>query len=109
MANDGPIASKLQLDGEQQYKKALNDAYRSLKVLRSELKAETAEMGRNATAQDKARAKMASLQKQIAQQEKIVKTLEKARFGSFQMELPIVSLRRMAYYLIFQRMTMVSF
>ena len=78
MANDGTIASKLQLDGEQQYKKALNDAYRSLRVLRSELKAETAEMGRNATAQDKARAKMASLKKQIAEQEKVVKTLEKA-------------------------------
>ncbi len=78
MANDGTIASKLQLDGEQQYKKALNDAYRSLRVLKSELKAETAELGRNATEQDKARAKMQSLQKQIAEQEKIVKTLEKA-------------------------------
>ena len=75
---DGTISSKLQLDGEQQYKKALNDAYRSLRVLRSELKAETAELGRNASEQDKARTKMASLQKQIQQQEKIVKTLEKA-------------------------------
>ena len=78
MASDGTIASKLQLDGEQQYKKALNDAYRSLRVLRSELKAETAELGRNASEQDKARAKMASLQKQIQQQQQIVKTLEKA-------------------------------
>ena len=77
-SGDGTIASKLQLDGEQQYKKALNDAYRSLRVLRSELKAETAELGRNATQQDKSRAKMASLQKQIAEQQKIVKTLEKA-------------------------------
>ena len=72
------IGSKLQLDGEQEYKKALNDAYRSLKVLRSELKAETAELGRNATQQDKARTKIASLQKQIEQQQKVVKTLEKA-------------------------------
>lgn len=78
MANEGTIASKLQLDGEKQYKQALNDAYRSLRVLRSELKAETAELGRNATQQDKARTKMASLQKQIKEQEKIVKTLEKA-------------------------------
>ena len=78
MANEGTIASKLQLDGEQQYKKALNDAYRSLRVLRSELKAETAELGRNASEQDKARTKMASLQKQIQQQQQIVKTLEKA-------------------------------
>lgn len=82
MASDGTIASKLQLDGEQQYKKALNDAYRSLRVLRSELKAETAEMGRNATEQDKARAKMQSLQKQIQEQQKIVKTLEQALAAS---------------------------
>ena len=75
---DGTIKSKLQLEGEQQYKQALNDAYRSLRVLRSELKAETAELGRNATAQDKARAKSQSLQKQIAEQEKIVRTLEQA-------------------------------
>ena len=73
---DGTIKSKLQLDGEQQYKKALNDAYRSLRVLRSELKAETAELGRNATAQDKARTKVASLKQQIEEQQKVVKTLD---------------------------------
>ena len=77
-ANDGTIASRLQLDGEKEYKQALNDAYRSLRVLRSELKAETAELGRNASEQDKARTKIASLQKQIAEQQKVVKTLEKA-------------------------------
>lgn len=76
--NDGTIQSKLQLDGEQQYKKALNDAYRSLRVLRSELKAETAELGKNATQQDKDRVKTESLKKQIAEQEKVVKTLTKA-------------------------------
>lgn len=72
------IKSRLQLDGEQEYKKALNDAYRSLRVLRSELKAETAEMGKNATAQDKASKKADSLKKQIEQQKKIVETLKKA-------------------------------
>ena len=72
------IKSRLQLDGEQEYKKALNDAYRSLRVLRSELKAETAEMGKNATAQDKAGKKADSLKKQIEQQKKIVETLKKA-------------------------------
>lgn len=82
MANDGTIASRLQLDGEKQYQKALNDAYRSLRVLKSELKAETAELGRNATAQDKARTKISSLQKQIAEQQKVVKTLEKALAAS---------------------------
>ena len=72
------IKSRLQLDGEQEYKKALEDAYRSLRVLRSELKAETAELGKNATAQDKASKKSASLKKQIEQQQKIVDTLKKA-------------------------------
>ena len=72
------IKSRLQLDGEQEYKKALNDAYRSLRVLRSELKAETAELGKNATAQDKAGKKADSLKKQIEQQKKIVETLKKA-------------------------------
>ena len=72
------IKSRLQLDGEQEYKKALNDAYRSLRVLRSELKAETAEMGKNATAQDKASKKADSLKKQIQEQKKIVETLKKA-------------------------------
>ena len=75
---DGTISSKLQLDGEQEYRKALNDAYRSLKVLRSELRAETAEMGRNASEQEKNRKKTESLKKQIAEQEKVVKTLTKA-------------------------------
>lgn len=72
------IKSRLQLDGEQEYKKALEDAYRSLRVLRSELKAETAELGKNASAQDKASKKSASLKKQIEQQQKIVDTLKKA-------------------------------
>lgn len=76
--NDGTISSRLQLDGEQEYKRALNDAYRTLRVLRSELKAETAELGRNASEQDKARKKSESLKKQIAEQEKVVKTLEQA-------------------------------
>ena len=66
------MKSRLQLDGEQEYKKALEDAYRSLRVLRSELKAETAELGKNASAQDKASKKSASLKKQIEQKQKIV-------------------------------------
>lgn len=75
---DNVINSKLQMDGEKEYKQALDDAYRELRVLRSELKAETAELGANATAQDKARAKINSLKSQIQQQEKIVATLTKA-------------------------------
>ena len=75
---DGTISSRLELDGEKEYKAALNDAYRELRVLRSELKAETAELGANASAQDKARTKIKSLQSQIKEQEKIVQTLTKA-------------------------------
>ena len=71
MAND--IKQKIVLEGEQQYRNAIKDAQRNLKTLRSELKAETAELGANATAQEKNAAKIKSLQKQIKEQEKIVK------------------------------------
>lgn len=76
MAND--IKSKIILDGEKQYSAALKDANRNLKTLRSELKAETAELGKNATAQQKAEVKTKSLQKQIKEQETVVKTLTDA-------------------------------
>ena len=73
-ADENKVKQKIELDGEKEYKKALDDAYRTLRVLKSELKAETAELGKNATAQEKNAVKMKSLQKQIAEQEKIVKT-----------------------------------
>ena len=72
------IKQKIVLEGEKQYNQAIRDAQRNLKTLRSELKAETAEMGRNATEQQKAEAKARSLKAQIAEQEKIVKTLREA-------------------------------
>ena len=72
MANN-EIKQKIVLDGEKQYRDAIRDAQRNLKTLRSELKAETAEMGANATAQQKNEAKVKSLKKQIQEQEKIVK------------------------------------
>ena len=71
MAND--IRQRIVLEGEKEYKNALKEAQRNLKTLRSELKAETAELGNNATAQQKAEAKAKSLRAQIAEQEKIVK------------------------------------
>ena len=77
MANN-EIKQKIVLDGEQQYKQALKDAQRNLKTLRTELKAETAELGNNATAQEKAATKTANLQKQIKEQEKVVKTYQAA-------------------------------
>lgn len=74
----GEIKQRIQLDGEKEYNAALRDAQRNLKTLRSELKAETAEMGANATAQQKNEARSKSLQKQIREQEKVVETLRKA-------------------------------
>ena len=76
MAND--IKQKIVLEGEQQYRNAIKDAQRNLKTLRSELKAETAELGANATAQEKNAAKIKSLKAQIKEQEKIVKANKEA-------------------------------
>lgn len=77
MANND-IKQKIILEGEQEYNRALKDARRNLKTLKSELKAETAELGNNATAQQKNEARIKSLQKQIKEQEKIVKTYKDA-------------------------------
>lgn len=74
----GDVKQRIVLEGEQEYKQALKDAQRQLKVLRSELKAETAELGKNATEQQKSAVKTKNLQKQIAEQEKIVKTYKAA-------------------------------
>ena len=72
------IKQKIVLSGEQEYNRALKDAQRNLKTLQTALKAETAELGKNASEQDKARVKAESLRKQIAEQEKVVKTLQEA-------------------------------
>lgn len=68
------IKQKIVLEGEKEYNQAIKDAQRNLRTLKSELKAETAELGKNATEQQKAEAKIKSLKKQIAEQEKIVQT-----------------------------------
>jgi len=75
---DKDIKQRIVLEGEKEYSAAIKEAQRNLKVLRSELKAETAELGANATAQQKNEAKVKSLQKQIKEQEKIVKTYQAA-------------------------------
>lgn len=72
------IRQRIELHGEKEYNQALKDAQRNLKTLQTALRAETAELGRNASEQDKARVKAESLRKQIAEQEKIVKTLQEA-------------------------------
>lgn len=77
MANED-IRHRIVLDGEKEYNAAIKEAQRNLRVLRSELKAETAELGKNASEQQKAEVKRKNLQKQIKEQEKVVKTYEEA-------------------------------
>lgn len=72
------IKQKIELTGEKQYTQAVKDATRNLKVLQSQLRAESAELGKNASAQQKDEVKTKSLTKQIAEQEKIVQTLKEA-------------------------------
>lgn len=72
------IKQKIVLDGEKEYSAALKEANRNLKTLKSELKAETAEMGKNASEAEKNRVKRQNLRKQIAEQEKVVKTYRQA-------------------------------
>lgn len=71
MAND--IKQRIILEGEKEYSSALKQAQRNLKTLRTELKADTAELGNNATAQQKNQVRAKNLQKQIQEQEKAVK------------------------------------
>lgn len=78
MADESKIKHRIELEGEKEYNKALAEARRNLKTLKSELKAETAELGANATAQQKNEVKVKSLQKQIKEQEKVVKTYREA-------------------------------
>lgn len=73
MAGSNEIRQKIVLEGEKQYRDAIRDAQRNLKTLRSELKAETAELGTNASAQQKNEVRVKSLKAMIAEQEKIVK------------------------------------
>lgn len=72
------IKQRIVLEGEKQYNAAIKEAQRNIKTLRSEMKAETAELGNNATAQQKAEVAAKSLKKQIAEQEQVVKTCKEA-------------------------------
>lgn len=72
------IKQKIVLEGEKEYNQAIREAQRNLRTLKSELKAETAELGKNATEQQKNETRTKSLQKQIKEQEKIVRTLREA-------------------------------
>lgn len=72
------IKQKIVLEGEKEYSSSIKTAQRNLKTLQSALKAETAELGANATAQQKNAVKAKNLQQQIAEQEKVVQTLREA-------------------------------
>ena len=72
------IKHKIVLEGEKEYSSSIKTAQRNVKTLQSALKAETAELGKNATEQQKAAVKTKNLQQQIAEQEKVVQTLRAA-------------------------------
>lgn len=78
MAVKREIRTTLALDGENEYKKALSEAQRGLRVLGSELKLASAEFETNGDQQAFLTAKSRTLRSEIAQQEEIVKSLEGA-------------------------------
>lgn len=72
------IKTTLALDGEKQFKAGMDDAYRAMKVLGSELKANTAEFGKSAQSMDGLTKRGEILRKEITQQKEIVAALTKA-------------------------------
>lgn len=78
MAVKREIRTTLALDGENEYKKALSEAQRGLRVLGSALKLASAEFETNGDKQAFLTAKSQTLRSEIAQQEEIVKSLEGA-------------------------------
>lgn len=78
MAVKREIRTTLALDGENEYKKALSEAQRGLRVLGSELKLASAEFETNGDKQAFLTAKSQTLRSEIAQQEEIIKSLEGA-------------------------------
>lgn len=77
MANHD-IKTTLSLDGEAQFRSALQSSGRELRKLNSELQKDTSALGANATAQQRAAVRSDNLKKKIAEQEKIVNTLKQA-------------------------------
>lgn len=69
------IGAKIQLDGEAQFKAGLQNIVQQSKTLAAEMKNLSSSFDQNATAQDKARAKMQVLEKQISTQQKYIDTL----------------------------------
>ena len=72
------IKTTLALDGEKQFKAGMDDAYRSMKVLGSELKLNTASFGANEKSMEGLTQKQRTLGDMQKQQEAIVSALTKA-------------------------------
>lgn len=78
MSEKREIKTTLAIDGEKQFKAAMDDAYRGMKVLGSEMKLNTAVFGDNASSLEGLTKKGEILNKQISQQKEIVAALSKA-------------------------------
>lgn len=72
------IKTTIAIDGEKQFKSALSEAQRSLRVLQAELKAETSAFDASTSAQARAQTRASSLRAQIEQQKKVVEALRGA-------------------------------
>jgi hypothetical protein len=70
MANKYTIGAKIVLEGEKEYRQAINNCNNSMRVLKSELKAVAAEYANNANSLEALRAKNDILTKQQEEQEK---------------------------------------
>lgn len=70
MANKYTVGAKIVLEGEKEYRQAINNCNNSMKVLKSELKAVSAEYANNANSLEALRAKNDILTKQQEEQEK---------------------------------------
>lgn len=78
MSEKREIKTTLAIDGEKQFKAAMDEAYRGMRVLGSEMKLNTAIFGDNASSMEGLTKKGEILSKQISQQKEIVAALSKA-------------------------------
>ena len=78
MSEKREIKTTLAIDGEKQFKAAMDEAFRGMKVLGSEMKLNTAVFGDNASSMEGLTKKGEILGKQISQQKEIVAALSKA-------------------------------
>lgn len=72
------IGATLKLDGEKEFRKGMNDAARGLRVLDSELKANTASFAGNEKSMQALTAKGQLFEKRVTQQKEVIKALSKA-------------------------------